>query len=93
MGEASPRVSVIIPAYQVAPYIGEAVASVVGQTFRDWEMIIVNDGSPDSDRLEEVLAPHRSRITYLVQPNGGAAAARNAGLAVARVLRIKKPLH
>jgi glycosyltransferase involved in cell wall biosynthesis len=77
-------VSIITPAWNVSEFIGETVESVLAQSCTDWELIIVNDGSTDSDRLEEVLAPNRSRITYLVQPNGGAAAARNAGLAVAR---------
>src|SRR3990172_1926808 len=84
MPPTAPLVSIIIPAWNVSAFIGETVESVLAQTFTDWELIIVNDGSTDSDRLEEVLAPNRNRLTYLVKPNGGAAAARNAGLAVAR---------
>lgn len=77
-------VSVVIPAYNVARWIGPTLESVMGQTFPDWEAIVVNDGSTDTSALEEALGPFRDRITYHVQPNRGAAAARNAALAVAR---------
>src|SRR5215471_1380053 len=49
------RVSVIIPAYNVAPYIAETLKSVFAQTKSAFEVIIVNDGSPDTEKLEEVL--------------------------------------
>ena len=79
-----PLVSVIIPAYNVAPFIAEAVASVLAQTYTAYELIIVNDGSPDTPALEAALAPFAGRMTYLTQDNRGAAAARNAGIAAAR---------
>lgn len=79
-----PLVSVIIPAYDVAEYIGEALDSVLAQTFADYEIIVVNDGSPDTDVLERALAPYMSRIVYLKQPNSGVSAARNAGIKAAR---------
>ena len=78
-----PTISVIIPAYNVAPYIGETLRSVFAQTFADYEVIIVNDGSPDTDELERALAPFEQRVHYLKQENGGAGAARNAGLSAA----------
>jgi len=80
----TPVVSVIIPAYNVAPFIGEALDSVMAQTFRDYETIVINDGSPDTEELERVLQPYMNRIVYLKQANGGAGAARNAGLRAAR---------
>jgi GT2 family glycosyltransferase len=80
----APSVSVIIPAYNTAPYIAEALDSVLAQTFRDFEIIVINDGSPDTEELERVLAPYRSRITYIEQENRGSSAARNAGLRIAR---------
>jgi glycosyltransferase involved in cell wall biosynthesis len=83
-GPRRPAVSVIIPAYNTAPYIGETLASVAAQTVQDFEIVVVNDGSPDTDELERVIAPYRARITYIVQENRGLSAARNAGLAAAR---------
>jgi len=75
-------VSVIIPAYNVAPYIVEALESLFAQTWRDFEAIVINDGSTDG--TEEKLAPYRDRIVYIKQKNSGVMAARNAGLRVAR---------
>ena len=71
-----PAVSVIIPAYNVAAFIGEALDSVMAQTFTDYETIVINDGSPDTVELERVLEPYLDRIVYLKQENGGAGAAR-----------------
>jgi glycosyltransferase involved in cell wall biosynthesis len=85
MGHAGvPRVSVIIPAYRAAAYIGEALDSVFVQGWRDLEVIVVNDGSPDTDHLERVLESYRDRIVYLKQENGGVSSARNAGILAAR---------
>ena len=80
----SPLVSVIIPAYDVAEFIGEALDSVFAQTFTDYEVIVINDGSPDTAKLERAIAPYMSRIVYLKQENRGVSAARNAGIAAAR---------
>ena len=81
---SDPRVSVIVPVYGTAKYVSEALDSVLMQTYTDYEIIVVNDGSPDSDVLEEVLKPYRDRITYLVQENRGSSGARNSALKVAR---------
>jgi glycosyltransferase involved in cell wall biosynthesis len=80
----SPLISIIIPAYNVSTYIGEALDSVFAQDFTGHETIVVNDGSTDTPELERVLEPYRDRITYIKQPNRGISAARNAGLQVAR---------
>jgi len=79
-----PIVSVIIPAYKVAPFIKEALDSVLSQTFNDYEVIVINDGSPDTDELEKQVEAYSPWITYIKQPNAGAGAARNAGIRVAR---------
>ncbi len=79
-----PLVSIVIPAYNVAPYIGETLASVFTQTFVGYEVVVVNDGSPDTAELERALAPFRERIVYLTQENRGAAVARNRGIEAAR---------
>jgi glycosyl transferase family 2 len=79
-----PEVSVVIPAYKVAPFMEETLQSVLSQTVTDYEIIIVNDGSPDTEQLERVLAPYQDRIDYIKQSNQGAGAARNTGLRAAR---------
>jgi len=75
-----PVITVVIPAYQVAPYIAETLNSVFSQTLTEFEVIVVNDGSPDTDELERALAPYRERIRYVRQDNRGASAARNRGV-------------
>lgn len=82
--QSLPVVSIIIPAYNVAPFIGETLGTVLAQTFADYEVIVINDGSPDTEELERVLDPFRDRINYLKQENRGASAARNTGLRAAR---------
>jgi glycosyltransferase involved in cell wall biosynthesis len=79
-----PVVSVIIPAYNTAAYLGATLASVFAQTLTDYEVLVINDGSDDTPALEAVLAPYGERIRYLRQANGGASKARNAGLRLAR---------
>jgi glycosyltransferase involved in cell wall biosynthesis len=83
-GEQSPQVSIVIPAYNAAGYISEALDSVFQQTFSDYEVIVINDGSPDTAQLELALQPFMSRIQYLKQENKGAAAARNTGIKIAQ---------
>ena len=80
----APVVSVVIPAYQAAGDIGEALDSVFSQTFSHFEVLLVNDGSPDTPDLEVAIARYRSQIRYIVQSNRGAGAARNTGLRAAR---------
>src|SRR5262245_56433028 len=77
-------VSVIIPAYRASREIPDALASVFAQTFADFEVIVVDDGSPDRDALAAAIEPYRSRIHYLAQPNAGAGAARNAAIRAAQ---------
>ncbi len=83
-GAHAPAVSVIMPAYRVTEYIGGAIDSVLAQTFVDYEIIVVNDGSPDTDELERVLAPYRARIVYIKQENRGLSGARNTAIRAAR---------
>lgn len=79
-----PLISVIIPAYNVSEFIGETLDSVFSQTFQDFEVIVINDGSPDTRELERVLQSFPSKLNYIKQENQGAAAARNAGVVAAR---------
>ncbi|MCX7909467.1 MAG: glycosyltransferase, partial [Ignavibacteria bacterium] len=79
----NPLVSVIIPCYNQAEFLPEAVESVVNQTFQDWECIIVNDGSTDNTKTvaNEVISRYRDkRIKYLEKINEGVAIARNFGI-------------
>jgi glycosyltransferase involved in cell wall biosynthesis len=79
-----PIISVVMPAYKVAPYIGEALESVLAQSFTDYEVIVVNDGSPDTPELEAGLERFGARIVYIKQENRGVSAARNQALRAAR---------
>jgi glycosyltransferase involved in cell wall biosynthesis len=81
---AVPRISVIIPAYNVAEYISETLDSVVSQKFREHEIIVVNDGSPDSEKFERAIGYHLEEIVYIRQDNAGAGVARNTGIEHAR---------
>jgi hypothetical protein len=82
--ETEPRVSVVIPAFNSARDVAVALDSVFAQSFDRIEVIVVNDGSDDTEMLEAALAPYASRIRYIVQTNQGAGAARNAALRAAR---------
>jgi hypothetical protein len=79
-------VSVIVPAYNVEQYLAEALDSIVAQTWRDFEVVIVNDGSTDGTQAiaERYRALHGDRIVLVSQPNRGLAAARNTAMAAAR---------
>lgn len=74
----SPRISVIIPTYNRRGYIVKSVESVLQQSFSDFEIIVVDDGSTDG--TEEAVRPYAGRIRYIRQENRGAAAARNQGI-------------
>jgi glycosyltransferase involved in cell wall biosynthesis len=78
----APLVSIIIPAYNVTQYIAEALDSVFAQTFTDYEIVVINDGSPDTNELERVLEPYRNRIVYVKQENRGVSGARNTGIKI-----------
>lgn len=78
------EVSVIIPCYNTSQYVAKAVQSVFAQTYRDYEVVVVNDGSPDTSELEEALGPWMDRIVYLRTDNHGPAEARNIGIRAAK---------
>ena len=82
---ANPAISIIIPAYKVEAWVRRAVQTLQGQTFDRWELIIVDDGSPDrTGEICDELATTDSRIRVIHQQNCGAAGARNNAIAVAR---------
>ena len=75
------RVSVLIPAYNCGRYIGVAIESVLSQTYQDFEIIVVDDGSEDDTAA---LAKKYERVRYIYQPHSGIAAARNRALEEAK---------
>ena len=77
-----PAISVIIPTYNRAATIGRAIDSVFSQTRRDFEVVVVDDGS--TDETKNVLASYSDKIVAIAQKNAGPAAARNAGIAAAQ---------
>lgn len=79
-----PAISVIMPVYQAGPFLRDSVRSVLGQTFPDFELILVDDGSTDgSAGLCDTLAGEDSRVRVLHKKNGGVSAARNDGMDLA----------
>jgi glycosyltransferase involved in cell wall biosynthesis len=76
-----PKISVVIPCYNGEQYIAAALESVYAQSFGDYEVIVVDDGSTDG--TQDVLTPYRDRLRYHHQDNQGLAVARNVGLSLA----------
>src|ERR1035438_9429294 len=77
-----PLVSAIIPTYNYARYMADCVGSVLGQSYPNIELIVVDDGGTDDTRQR--LGPYIDRIRYIYQDNQGVGAARNTGIAAAR---------
>jgi len=80
----TPAVTVVIPVYNSARYISQALDSVKAQTFTDYEVIVVNDGSDDREELERIINAHPLPVIYISQENKGVSAARNAAIRRAR---------
>jgi GT2 family glycosyltransferase len=80
----SVTVSVIIPAYKASGCIAATLDSVLAQTFSDYEIVVVNDGSPDTQALEQVLQEYLPRIRYFKQENRGPSSSRNRGIVEAQ---------
>jgi hypothetical protein len=79
-----PLVSVIIPAYQAAGRIRETLDSVFEQTYPNFEVVLVNDGSPDMEALERAIRSYGERLIYIRQENRGPSGARNTAICAAR---------
>ncbi|MCH4207889.1 MAG: glycosyltransferase, partial [Solobacterium sp.] len=80
-----PEVSVVVPVYNVEDYLAKCIESILNQTFKDFELILVNDGS--TDHSLDVIRKYEQldeRIKVVNKPNGGLSDARNAGMAIAR---------
>ena len=82
---ANPLISVIVPCFNQAKFLSEALQSVFDQSWQNWECIIVNDGSPDNtEQIADEWCAKDTRFKYFKQENKGVSAARNAGLKIAK---------
>lgn len=79
----NPIFSIVLPTYNRAGIVGEAIKSVIEQDFTDWELLVIDDGSTDNTK-EVVLAFNDARIKYIYQENAERSAARNNGISLAR---------
>ena len=75
-----PKVSVIIPVYNGGNYINEAIDSALAQTYDNTEIIVVNDGSDDNDKTENIVLSYGDKVTYIKKENGGSSSALNCGI-------------
>ena len=81
----NPTISVIVPAYNTEKYLNKCVDSILNQTFKDFEFILVDDGSSDaSGKICDEYATKDSRIVVIHKENGGQATARNVELDIAK---------
>ena len=80
----NPLISVIVPVYKVEEYLSRCIESLVNQSYKNLEIILVDDGSPDScPKICEKWAENDSRIKTIHKKNGGLSDARNAGIKIA----------
>lgn len=83
--DKTPLVSIIVPCYKVEIYLKTCIESIIHQTYTNWELILVDDGSPDSSgQICDNYALTDSRIKVIHKDNGGLSSARNAGLDIVR---------
>lgn len=80
MSEARPSVSIVIPVYNGSNYMRDAIDSALAQTYRNIEVLVVNDGSTDNGETREVALSYGDRIRYFEKENGGVSTALNLGL-------------
>ena len=81
----NPIISIIVPCYNQAQFLSEALQSLLEQTYTNWECIIVNDGSPDhTEEVAQEWLKKDERFKYIKKENGGLSSARNAGIEIAK---------
>lgn len=77
----TPLVSIIVPCYKVEQYLPNCIESIIHQTYDNWELILVDDGSPDDcGKICDTYGQHNERIKVIHKKNGGLSSARNAGM-------------
>lgn len=76
----SPKVSIVIPVYNGSDYLREAIDSALAQSYRNIEVLVIDDGSDDGGRTEEIARSYGERIRYVRKENGGVASALNRGI-------------
>lgn len=81
-----PKLSIILPVYNTEAYLEKCLDSILKNTFQDFELIIVNDGSPDNseDIILKYIEKYKEKIVYIKKENGGLSDARNTGLSIAK---------
>lgn len=80
MCDARTKVSIVIPAYNAANYLAEAIDSALAQTYPNVEILVINDGSPDGGATREVALSYGDKIRYFEKENGGSSSALNCGI-------------
>lgn len=80
MAKYEPKVSIVIPAYNASNYLAEAIDSALAQTYKNIEIIVVNDGSKDDGKTEDVAKSYGDKIIYIKKENGGSSSALNEGI-------------
>jgi glycosyltransferase involved in cell wall biosynthesis len=81
MTHAAPKVSIVVPVYNGADYLHEAIDSAFAQTYPNIEVVVVNDGSKDDGQTERIALSYGEALRYFCKPNGGVASALNRGIA------------
>ena len=81
----NPQISIIVPVYKVEQYLSKCIDSILEQTYQNWELLLIDDGSPDnSGKICDAYALNDARIRVLHKENGGVSSARNLGLEYAQ---------
>ena len=80
MDKLRPKISIVIPAYNASNYLAEAIDSALAQTYDNFEIIVVNDGSPDEGATRAVAEKYGDKIRYFEKENGGSSSALNRGI-------------
>ena len=76
-------VSVVMPVYNASPFLREAIDSILNQTYPLIELIVINDGSNDAGKTENIILSYGNKVKYIKKENGGVASAINMGIAYA----------